>query len=235
MKSVSKKTFILMFVFFIPYVFLGFSGSLCQVDIDECASTPCKNGAKCTDGPNKYTCECAEGAHHIFFLRLHHFFPVTSRVLVTNPNSSSPPQVTRGSTARPTSTSATRTPATTAPARTAWPPSPATAVPATPAACARPTSTSASASPARTAALARTGRTPTSAPARKAPLVRHVRHRQSYLVLLFFCRVAQRLSQTRRFQLRDQPGRLQEQTLRLRQVHRQNQRLRMRLRARLHR
>uniref|UniRef100_A0A8C1V3N2 Neurogenic locus notch homolog protein 1 n=1 Tax=Cyprinus carpio TaxID=7962 RepID=A0A8C1V3N2_CYPCA len=35
-----------------------FSGSLCQVDVDECASTPCKNGAKCTDGPNKYTCEC---------------------------------------------------------------------------------------------------------------------------------------------------------------------------------
>lgn len=31
------------------------------MDIDECASTPCKNGAKCTDGPNKYTCECAEG------------------------------------------------------------------------------------------------------------------------------------------------------------------------------
>lgn len=55
-------------------MFLGFSGSLCQVDIDECASTPCKNGAKCTDGPNKYTCECAEGTHHIFFLRLHHFF-----------------------------------------------------------------------------------------------------------------------------------------------------------------
>uniref|UniRef100_A0A8P4KDC2 Neurogenic locus notch homolog protein 1 n=1 Tax=Dicentrarchus labrax TaxID=13489 RepID=A0A8P4KDC2_DICLA len=27
-----------------------------SLDIDECASTPCKNGAKCTDGPNKYTC-----------------------------------------------------------------------------------------------------------------------------------------------------------------------------------
>uniref|UniRef100_A0A6Q2XZY0 Neurogenic locus notch homolog protein 1 n=1 Tax=Esox lucius TaxID=8010 RepID=A0A6Q2XZY0_ESOLU len=38
-----------------------FSGGLCQIDIDECASTPCKNGAKCSDGPNKYTCECAEG------------------------------------------------------------------------------------------------------------------------------------------------------------------------------
>lgn len=37
------------------------------MDIDECASTPCKNGAKCTDGPNKYTCECAEGnTPHLF-------------------------------------------------------------------------------------------------------------------------------------------------------------------------
>uniref|UniRef100_A0A3Q1H9L7 Neurogenic locus notch homolog protein 1 n=1 Tax=Anabas testudineus TaxID=64144 RepID=A0A3Q1H9L7_ANATE len=40
---------------------LCFTGNLCQIDIDECASTPCKNGAKCTDGPNKYTCECTEG------------------------------------------------------------------------------------------------------------------------------------------------------------------------------
>lgn len=37
------------------------------MDIDECASTPCKNGAKCTDGPNKYTCECAEGNILHFF------------------------------------------------------------------------------------------------------------------------------------------------------------------------
>uniref|UniRef100_A0AAQ4PW40 Neurogenic locus notch homolog protein 1 n=1 Tax=Gasterosteus aculeatus aculeatus TaxID=481459 RepID=A0AAQ4PW40_GASAC len=39
----------------------GFTGNVCQIDVDECASTPCKNGAKCTDGPNKYTCECTEG------------------------------------------------------------------------------------------------------------------------------------------------------------------------------
>uniref|UniRef100_A0A8B9P8I4 Neurogenic locus notch homolog protein 1 n=1 Tax=Apteryx owenii TaxID=8824 RepID=A0A8B9P8I4_APTOW len=39
----------------------GFNGHLCQFDVDECASTPCKNGAKCLDGPNTYSCECAEG------------------------------------------------------------------------------------------------------------------------------------------------------------------------------
>ena len=39
----------------------GFNGHLCQFDIDECASTPCKNGAKCVDGPNTYSCECTEG------------------------------------------------------------------------------------------------------------------------------------------------------------------------------
>uniref|UniRef100_A0A8C7VAB4 Notch receptor 2 n=1 Tax=Oncorhynchus mykiss TaxID=8022 RepID=A0A8C7VAB4_ONCMY len=40
---------------------LGFSGEMCQIDIDECSSTPCLNGAKCIDRPNGYECECAEG------------------------------------------------------------------------------------------------------------------------------------------------------------------------------
>lgn len=44
------------------------------MDIDECASTPCKNGAKCTDGPNKYTCECAEGNPTFFLSDTLHFF-----------------------------------------------------------------------------------------------------------------------------------------------------------------
>lgn len=42
-------------------LFSGFSGEMCQIDIDECSSTPCLNGAKCIDRPNGYDCECAEG------------------------------------------------------------------------------------------------------------------------------------------------------------------------------
>ena len=31
------------------------------IDIDECASDPCQNGATCVDGVNGYTCTCASG------------------------------------------------------------------------------------------------------------------------------------------------------------------------------
>ncbi|XP_035687857.1 brevican core protein-like [Branchiostoma floridae] len=30
-------------------------------DVDECASNPCQNGGTCTDGLNRYTCECVAG------------------------------------------------------------------------------------------------------------------------------------------------------------------------------
>ncbi|MBE7326251.1 calcium-binding EGF-like domain-containing protein, partial [Nocardioides sp. Y6] len=43
------------------FIVSGFSGEMCQIDIDECSSTPCLNGAKCIDRPNGYECECAEG------------------------------------------------------------------------------------------------------------------------------------------------------------------------------
>lgn len=32
-----------------------------KIDINECASSPCKNGATCKDGVNSYTCTCAAG------------------------------------------------------------------------------------------------------------------------------------------------------------------------------
>ena len=45
----------------------GFTGQLCDIDIDECKSlgngSICKNGAFCFDGINSYRCLCAAGFH----------------------------------------------------------------------------------------------------------------------------------------------------------------------------
>ena len=49
---------------------VGFTGSMCQIDIDECASTPCYNGAKCVDLPNMFECQCPEGEHSLVFLSI---------------------------------------------------------------------------------------------------------------------------------------------------------------------
>jgi len=39
----------------------GFSGRRCEIDIDECSSQPCYNGASCVDLPQGYRCHCAPG------------------------------------------------------------------------------------------------------------------------------------------------------------------------------
>lgn len=39
----------------------GYSGTNCEINIDECASVPCQNGGVCTDGVNSYTCTCPSG------------------------------------------------------------------------------------------------------------------------------------------------------------------------------
>lgn len=31
------------------------------IDINECSSAPCRNGGRCQDGVNDYTCICARG------------------------------------------------------------------------------------------------------------------------------------------------------------------------------
>ena len=37
------------------------SSDFAITDIDECASTPCMNGATCQDWTNMFTCQCAVG------------------------------------------------------------------------------------------------------------------------------------------------------------------------------
>lgn len=39
----------------------GFSGSMCQDNIDDCVSYPCLNGGACLDGVDGYVCVCQDG------------------------------------------------------------------------------------------------------------------------------------------------------------------------------
>lgn len=39
------------------------AGSVCHINIDECADNPCHNGGTCEDGVNGFTCRCPEGYH----------------------------------------------------------------------------------------------------------------------------------------------------------------------------
>eukprot|EP00105_Crassostrea_gigas_P037846 XP_019921994.1 PREDICTED: fibropellin-1 [Crassostrea gigas] len=39
----------------------GYEGSLCQHSVDECKTSPCKNGGTCVDGHKDYSCECLSG------------------------------------------------------------------------------------------------------------------------------------------------------------------------------
>ena len=40
---------------------LGFTGTHCETDIDECVDQPCQNNGTCHDLVNKYFCYCAAG------------------------------------------------------------------------------------------------------------------------------------------------------------------------------
>ncbi|KAJ8388788.1 hypothetical protein AAFF_G00130210 [Aldrovandia affinis] len=39
----------------------GYSGDRCEVDVDECESSPCQNGGTCLDRPSRFQCVCAAG------------------------------------------------------------------------------------------------------------------------------------------------------------------------------
>ena len=39
----------------------GYSGTYCEINIDECASSPCQNKGVCISGLNTYSCKCQAG------------------------------------------------------------------------------------------------------------------------------------------------------------------------------
>lgn len=47
---------------------LGWGGFLCNLEIDECMSTPCQNGAVCVDLHADYSCACLFGEYNYFRL-----------------------------------------------------------------------------------------------------------------------------------------------------------------------
>uniref|UniRef100_A0A1A8IH13 Delta-like protein n=1 Tax=Nothobranchius kuhntae TaxID=321403 RepID=A0A1A8IH13_NOTKU len=40
---------------------LGFTGTYCHENVNDCASSPCKNGGTCIDGINSFECVCPDG------------------------------------------------------------------------------------------------------------------------------------------------------------------------------
>ena len=46
-------------------MYAGYSGPTCAINVDECASDPCINGATCIDGVNDYTCRCQPGIYYV--------------------------------------------------------------------------------------------------------------------------------------------------------------------------
>ena len=43
------------------FIMTGYEGRLCEVNINECIDSPCKNGGSCVDLVNGYQCLCVSG------------------------------------------------------------------------------------------------------------------------------------------------------------------------------
>ena len=47
--------------------FLGWEGTDCEIDINECIGDVCQNGGTCIDLENDYHCKCRKGKNHKLF------------------------------------------------------------------------------------------------------------------------------------------------------------------------
>jgi len=56
----------------------GWTGVLCEVDVDECLKSPCRNGGLCINIPSSYTCACLFGKQIILAHELADFLSKNS-------------------------------------------------------------------------------------------------------------------------------------------------------------